>query len=75
MAPSDTELVQLESLEIDQKSFSSFFSQRTKPSLLQHSYYPQLINTPAQAQNMWIIHVKPNFEVKKSQVSRVFAFP
>lgn len=66
MAPSDTEQVQLESLEIDQKSFSSFFSQRTKSPLSQHSYYPQIINTSAQAQNMWNIPIKPNFEEKKS---------
>lgn len=52
--------------EMNQKSFSSFFSEMTKSSLLLHSFSPHLINIPAWAQKMRILHVKPNFKENKS---------
>lgn len=48
------------------KAIPASFPRRIKPYLLLHSFYPHLINTPAQPQNTWIIHVKPNFKEKKS---------
>lgn len=68
MAPSNTERESNWDLwkdEMNQKSFSSFFSEMTKPSLLLHSFSPHLINIPAWAQKMWILHVKPNFKENK----------
>lgn len=67
---SDTMRVQLESLERwngPKKLLQLLFPEDKTPSVtLLHSFWPHLINTPAWAQNMWIIHVKPNFKEKKS---------
>lgn len=50
--------------EMNQKSFSSFFSETTNPSPLVHPFSPHLINTPAWAHKIRILHIKHNFKEK-----------